>query len=297
MGAFYPAAGMVVTANRVVIVSRPEVRGRVKAADYLFMTASRLTRGSDPGIPGPPDRPLSAREREILGRLADGLSGAQIAKELVLSPETVRTHVRNAMEKLGASTRSQAVAIALGSGQIGDAEEAATTPAPRPADPAVSRQASSATLTALLAGVASIADIESGSLYLAEDSGMLLRLTAHSGGPGRTSKPPAEEVALGAPGVGRVALERRAQLIPGPRSSESAQAGPVLAAPMTAQGRLLGVLALGVRSSRPTSRRELLLAEAFGSRIAEILTAGADSQALSRALKRFRASWTGTLEA
>src|SRR5687768_18361158 len=66
-------------------------------------------------------RPLSAREREILSYLADGLSGAAIAQHLVLSPETVRTHVRNAMEKLGASTRSQAVALALESGIIGDA--------------------------------------------------------------------------------------------------------------------------------------------------------------------------------
>src|SRR5687768_18380196 len=66
-------------------------------------------------------RPLSAREREILSYLAEGLSGAAIAQRLVLSPETVRTHVRNAMEKLGASTRSQAVALALESGVIGDA--------------------------------------------------------------------------------------------------------------------------------------------------------------------------------
>ena len=57
--------------------------------------------------------PLTKREREILGALAEGMSGAQIADQLVLSPETVRTHVRNAMAKLGASTRSQAVALAL----------------------------------------------------------------------------------------------------------------------------------------------------------------------------------------
>jgi DNA-binding NarL/FixJ family response regulator len=61
---------------------------------------------------------LSRRESEILGLLADGLTGEQIAKRLVLSPETVRTHVRNAMEKLGAPTRTAAVVKALELGEI-----------------------------------------------------------------------------------------------------------------------------------------------------------------------------------
>ena len=51
--------------------------------------------------------PLSNREREVFALLADGLSGAQIAERLVISPETVRTHIRNGMAKLGASTRSR----------------------------------------------------------------------------------------------------------------------------------------------------------------------------------------------
>ena len=41
------------------------------------------------------------------------LTGEQIAERLVLSPETVRTHIRNAREKLGASTRVEAVTMAL----------------------------------------------------------------------------------------------------------------------------------------------------------------------------------------
>jgi DNA-binding NarL/FixJ family response regulator len=56
---------------------------------------------------------LSSRESEILSMLAQGLTGEQIAKRLVLSPETVRTHVRNAMEKLDARTRTEAVVKAL----------------------------------------------------------------------------------------------------------------------------------------------------------------------------------------
>jgi DNA-binding NarL/FixJ family response regulator len=61
---------------------------------------------------------LSPREREVLDLLARGLNGEEVAERLVLSPETVRTHVRNAMEKLGASTRVHAVAIALRKGEI-----------------------------------------------------------------------------------------------------------------------------------------------------------------------------------
>lgn len=56
---------------------------------------------------------LSDRESEILGMLARGLTGEEIAQRLVLSPETVRTHVRNAMSKLEARTRTEAVVKAL----------------------------------------------------------------------------------------------------------------------------------------------------------------------------------------
>ncbi len=62
---------------------------------------------------------LTAREREILQLIANGLSGEAIADALFLSGETVRTHVRNAVAKLGASSRAHAVAIALQSGEIG----------------------------------------------------------------------------------------------------------------------------------------------------------------------------------
>jgi DNA-binding NarL/FixJ family response regulator len=61
---------------------------------------------------------LSPREREILELLSKGLSGEEAAKQLFLSSETVRTHVRNAMTKLGAATRVHAVALALQRGEI-----------------------------------------------------------------------------------------------------------------------------------------------------------------------------------
>ena len=58
-------------------------------------------------------RELTQRERDVLRHLADGNSNEQIGAILSISPQTVRTHVQKAMEKLGASTRVQAVATAL----------------------------------------------------------------------------------------------------------------------------------------------------------------------------------------
>lgn len=65
-------------------------------------------------------RRLSRREREVFGLLVDGMSMASIARELGLSRETVKTHVRNAMSKLGAKTRTAAVIEAIRSGELDD---------------------------------------------------------------------------------------------------------------------------------------------------------------------------------
>jgi DNA-binding NarL/FixJ family response regulator len=56
---------------------------------------------------------LSQREREVLRMLAEGGSYAEIGGALYLSPDTVRAHAQRAMTKLGARTRTQAVAVAL----------------------------------------------------------------------------------------------------------------------------------------------------------------------------------------
>jgi DNA-binding NarL/FixJ family response regulator len=56
---------------------------------------------------------LTQRERDVLRLLADGLTNEEIGKRLFISPETVRTHVRKAMDKLDADTRTEAVATAL----------------------------------------------------------------------------------------------------------------------------------------------------------------------------------------
>lgn len=67
------------------------------------------------------DRPvqeLSAREREVLRFLSDGLKNAAIANKLNISEATVRFHVSNILRKLGAANRAQAVRIAIERGWI-----------------------------------------------------------------------------------------------------------------------------------------------------------------------------------
>jgi DNA-binding NarL/FixJ family response regulator len=56
---------------------------------------------------------LTQRERDVLRMLSDGHSNDEIGKALFISPETVRTHVRKAMAKLDADTRTEAVATAI----------------------------------------------------------------------------------------------------------------------------------------------------------------------------------------
>jgi DNA-binding NarL/FixJ family response regulator len=62
---------------------------------------------------------LSERERQVLRLLAEGGSYAEIGSSLFLSPDTVRSHAQRAMQKLGARTRTQAVAVALRDAVIG----------------------------------------------------------------------------------------------------------------------------------------------------------------------------------
>jgi len=86
------------------------IRLLAEGGDYMDprLSSLMLARATTEGV-----HELSPREREVLDLLAHGMTGAQAAKRLFLSPETVRTHVRNAMAKLEARTRVHAVALAL----------------------------------------------------------------------------------------------------------------------------------------------------------------------------------------
>ena len=64
------------------------------------------------------DDALSKRELEVLSHVAGGNRNRDIAEILFISEETVKVHLKHAMEKLGASDRTQAVAIAVRRGMI-----------------------------------------------------------------------------------------------------------------------------------------------------------------------------------
>jgi PAS domain S-box-containing protein len=68
--------------------------------------------------PAPSGPRLTRRERDVVRLVALGAGTRQVAADLFVAPDTVRSHVRNAMSKTGARTRAQLVAIALAEGLI-----------------------------------------------------------------------------------------------------------------------------------------------------------------------------------
>jgi NarL family two-component system response regulator LiaR len=64
------------------------------------------------GQPAPPGSDLTAREREVLALLAKGFSNQVIANQLIVSVFTVKQHVSQILQKLSASTRTEALALA-----------------------------------------------------------------------------------------------------------------------------------------------------------------------------------------
>ena len=84
-------------------------KGRdVVSPDLVAGLAGEIRRRAEPTAPV-----LSAREREVLNRIAGGQSIPAIAAELYLAPSTVKTHVQRLYEKLGVSDRAAAVAEAM----------------------------------------------------------------------------------------------------------------------------------------------------------------------------------------
>jgi DNA-binding NarL/FixJ family response regulator len=71
---------------------------------------------SEPVRPSPLLAALTEREREVVALVADGMSNTEIARQLTLSPLTVKTHANHAMTKLGARDRAQLVVLAYQTG-------------------------------------------------------------------------------------------------------------------------------------------------------------------------------------
>jgi len=65
-----------------------------------------------------PDEPLTPREQEVLGLMAEGLSAPAIGQQLYLATATVKSHQARIYEKLGVSDRAAAVAAAMRAGLL-----------------------------------------------------------------------------------------------------------------------------------------------------------------------------------
>jgi two-component system NarL family response regulator len=94
--------------RELVEAIRNAYEGRVSLAPAVTARlVSRVSQGA-----------LSERETEVLARVARGDSNKEIAGRLFISPSTVKNHIDNIMQKLGASDRTQAVTIALQRGML-----------------------------------------------------------------------------------------------------------------------------------------------------------------------------------
>jgi DNA-binding NarL/FixJ family response regulator len=106
-------------AEEVVAAVRDAATGTASLSPELLTRFTQALRR-----PPPPDplRSLSPREREVLGLIARGHSNRQIAKELAIGEQTVKTHVRGILTKLGLQDRVQAAIFALRH-QVGSRED------------------------------------------------------------------------------------------------------------------------------------------------------------------------------
>jgi DNA-binding CsgD family transcriptional regulator len=101
---------------------RAEVLDRYRVRAHIFQRAS-LRRGSLDHdslklVTEPSPAELSPREVQVLALVADGLTDAEIGGQLFVAPYTVKSHMKNLLAKLGASSRTHAVAIGFRRGII-----------------------------------------------------------------------------------------------------------------------------------------------------------------------------------
>lgn len=85
---------------------------------YFTQEVTSIVLGESLGIPDKPSLPLTKREVEILSLIAKGLSNAEAAANLHLSPQTVSTHRKNIMQKLGVNNAAALVRYAMLNGLV-----------------------------------------------------------------------------------------------------------------------------------------------------------------------------------
>jgi NarL family two-component system response regulator LiaR len=97
-------------AEDVIAAVRDAAAGTASLSPELL---TRLTRALRRPSPPDPLQPLSPRERDVLQLIARGHSNRQIARDLAIGEQTVKTHVRSILTKLGLQDRIQAAIFAL----------------------------------------------------------------------------------------------------------------------------------------------------------------------------------------
>jgi two-component system, NarL family, response regulator LiaR len=98
------------TAEQVIVAIRDAAAGTASLSPDLF---TRFTQALHRSPAPDPLRPLSPREREVLELIARGHSNRQIARELGIGEQTVKTHVSSVLTKLDLRDRVQAAIFAL----------------------------------------------------------------------------------------------------------------------------------------------------------------------------------------
>jgi DNA-binding NarL/FixJ family response regulator len=103
------------SADALVDAAKQAVEGRAVIHPQLTKTFIEEVQHVEDA---PATTPLSKREREILQMVANGSTTKEVARDLGISPHTVKTHLERIFEKLGANDRAQAVAIAIRTGLV-----------------------------------------------------------------------------------------------------------------------------------------------------------------------------------
>jgi two-component system, NarL family, response regulator LiaR len=97
-----------VSAEELAEAIRAAHAGRGTLSPAALQVLIRTSRRS----PTPGDD-LTTREREVLALMAEGLSNTEIAKKLIVSPSTIKSHVSNILSKLEVTSRTEAAALAI----------------------------------------------------------------------------------------------------------------------------------------------------------------------------------------